>query len=233
MVTALVASQRGHRVALYEKREELGGMLVPGSNPPFKADVRDLLVYYRGELADSAVEVRTGVEVTPEFVAKEEPEVLVVALGGVSATLDVPGLDREPVLRFVRGHVRSAVEVLRDRDAVQGDRVVVIGGGDVGCETALYLRQAGKDVTVVEVLDALMAENEMKNNTMVLEAMLREAGVKARTDAVVKAITADGVMVEAKDGAKEPLPADELVVARGIQPNTEQVASLRAGCAES
>lgn len=225
IMAALAAARRGHEVLLYEQRNELGGMLVPGSHPPFKADVRDLLNYYRGEVADSSVQVELGKDVTPAEVNAVAPDALIVATGACSVVPDLPGADSE--------HVMTAVEALRSRDDVKGAHVVVIGGGDVGCETALYLAQADKKVAIVEMLDELMAEDEMKNNTMVLKEMLKEAGVEAYTGCTPTEITSDAVYIRDTAGATRTLPADTVVLSVGLKPDTAFVDALRAACAES
>jgi 2-enoate reductase len=220
---AVAASARGHDVTLYEARSYLGGMLYPGSQPDCKAEVRLLLAYYEKELAEVKVDVRMGVEVTLEMVQAEKPDALVIAVGSSAAMPDIPGIDRP--------HVVASIDALRDRDIVAGQQVVVIGGGDVGCETACYLADAGKDVTIIEILPELMTEQYINNVKMVMYNLLNEKGVKYLTSCQVTQI--DGETVEIKDAAGgRTLPAESVVVSTGCNASVDLRETLRLGCAE-
>ena len=220
---ALVASARGHDVTLYEARPYLGGMLYPGSRPDCKAEVRLLLDYYEKELADSKVDVKMGVEVTLEMVQAEKLDALVIAVGSSAAVPDIVGIDQP--------HVVTAIDALRDRDIVMGQQVVVIGGGDVGCETACYLADVGKDVTIIEILPELMTDQYIDNVKMVMYNLLNEKGVKYFTSCQVTQI--DEKTVEIKDAAGgRTLPAESVVVSTGCNPSVDLRETLRLGCAE-
>ena len=217
----MVASRRGHEVTLYEKRPYIGGMLYPGSRPECKEDVRPLLEYYEGELADSEVKVKTGVEVTPEMVGKEAPDALVIAVGGRSKLPEIPGIDGSNVV--------TAVDVLRDLKMVKGKKVVVIGGGDVGCETACYLADEGKEVTIVEILPELMKDQIINNVKMLMFPLLDEKGVKYYTSTTTTLVHEGGVEVTGAQGGRT-LPADTVVVATGLDPDEETKDNLRLMC---
>jgi 2,4-dienoyl-CoA reductase-like NADH-dependent reductase (Old Yellow Enzyme family)/thioredoxin reductase len=220
---AVAASARGHDVTLYEARPYLGGMLYPGSQPDCKAEVRLLLSYYEKELAEFKVDVRMGVEVTLEMVQAEKPDALVIAVGSSAAMPDIPGIDQP--------HVVASIDALRNRDIVAGQQVVVIGGGDVGCETACYLADAGKDVTIIEILPELMTEQYINNVKMVMYSLLNEKGVKYFTSCQVTQI--DGETVEIKDAAGgRTLPAESVVVSTGCNASVDLRETLRLGCAE-
>lgn len=225
MLCALIASRRGHRVTLYEQQDELGGLLIPGSTPPFKRDVRALLDYYRAEIKDSEVEVKLNKKVTPELVREIKADVLVVAIGAEPTRLKIPGGDSK--------HVMSAVDALTDADEVKGDHVVVIGGGDVGCETALYLSKLGKDVAIVEVLDDILMVNEIKNNSTVLRELLEKAPVKTCTSSQVQEIMASAIRIAHKNGKRAELLADSVVLAVGLAPDKTVVQQLTNACASS
>lgn len=222
---SLIASKRGHQVSLYEQRDELGGLLVPGCAPPFKRDVRDLLQYYRGEIEDSQVRVRLHTKVTPELVRETKPDVLVIAIGASPSKLKIPGVDGK--------HVTSAVEVLRNADTVRGDHVAVIGGGDVGCETALYLSNLGKDVTILEILDDILMVGEVKNNSTVLRELLDKASVKTRTSSQVQEILPSSIRIMGKGGQVAEVPADVVVLAVGLTPDNGLTTKLTSECSNS
>jgi len=220
---ALVASARGHDVTLYEGRPYLGGMLYPGSRPDCKAEVRLLLAHYERALKESKVTVKTGVEVTLAMVQAQKPDALVLAVGSIPAAPDIPGIKQS--------HVVTAIDALRDRGIVTGQHVVVIGGGDVGCETACHLADAGKEVTIVEILPALMTEQYINNVKMQMYSLLDRKGVKYYTSSQVTQIDEKTLEVKGPAGWWT-LPAESVVVATGSRPAVDMRETLRLGCAE-
>jgi 2-enoate reductase len=223
MQAALTAAARGHQVTLHEAQPYLGGMLFPGSRPSCKSEVGLLLDYFAGELADSSVSVRLGAEVTLEMVQAEQPDALVIAVGSRVAMPDIPGIDQP--------HVVTAIAALRDRSVVTGRRVVILDGGDVGCETACHLAEAGHDVTLIELLPQLMTDQPIANVKMALYQLLADHGVRCFTNNQVTQIDAHTVEVRGPEGGRT-LPADAVVIATGLQPNATLRETLRLGCAE-
>lgn len=215
---ALTASRRGHEVTLCEKRPQIGGMMFPGSRPACKADMARALDWFAAELEASAVKLRLNTEVTPELAEAESPDALVLAFGTEPVKLDAPGAGLP--------HVHSAVEVLRDAAKFQGKRAVVIGGGDVGCETACHLADRGFEVAIVEVRPRLMEENAVKNLKLPLFELLREKGVRVLTETRVNAFTPEGVEVILPNGKQYGLPCDLAAVAVGLRADSDLVRKL-------
>jgi len=222
MWCALLASRRGHRVTLYEQQNQLGGLLIPGSAPPFKRDVRVLLDYYRAEINESKVAVKTSTRVTAELVREKKPDVLVVAIGAQPIPLPVTGGDGELVT--------TATNALRDPDSVKGRRVVVVGGGEVGCETAVYLSNLGKEVTIVEALDDILLVNEIKNNSTVLRELLERAQVRIHTATQVEEVTPSSVLITEKDGKRAEIPSEAVVLSIGLKPDKTALQQLTDAC---
>lgn len=203
---ALTASKRGHDVTLYEKQPYVGGMVYPGSRPKCKEDAALLCKFYAAELADSKVKLVLNTLVTPEMVEKENPDALVIAVGTDQIVPDVPGKDKP---RFV-----SAVEVLRDISKFKGSKAVVVGGGDVGCETACFLADNGFEVTIVEMLPALM-QDELKNTKVQMFNLLEEKNITILTGTKLNAVTDDGAEVLLPNGKMWGLDADVVAYAVG------------------
>jgi 2-enoate reductase len=152
------------------------------------------------------VEIRLGSELTPEVVRELSPDVVIVATGSAPLLPDIPGTERD--------NVATAQDVLSG--AQVGATVVVIGGGLVGCETADYLAQQGKDVTIVEMLRHT-ARDVSPGARYFLRRRLRERNVKILTSTPVKAITDVGVVVSS-DGEERTLePVDTVVLATGAR----------------
>ena len=222
---SLIASRRGHRVTLYEQKHELGGLLVPGSTPPFKRDVGALLNYYRAEIVGSEVAVEVCKKVTTGLVREIKPDVLVVAVGAEPVRLNVPGGEYR--------HVINAIDALIDPGKVTGDHAAVIGGGEVGCETALYLSKHGKHVSVVEVLDDILLVNEIRNKSAVLRGLLDQADIEIHTSTQVQKIKQSTIQVANKDGKHAEILADSVIMAVGMKPQKELVQQMMEACSTS
>jgi NADPH-dependent 2,4-dienoyl-CoA reductase/sulfur reductase-like enzyme len=226
MMAAMVAARRGHEVTLYEKEKELGGLMIPGCQPPFKRDIRELLEYLRAEVAESGVEAKLGVEVTPDLVRRVSPDALVIAVGARPVRPDIKGLDKIKTL--------TAAEALMRPEKV-GNEPLVIGGGTTGCETALYLASHGKSVTIVEKMVELMPFDEVgyKYTTTVLWDMLKKAGVRALCKSEVVEATPSSVFIRIGESKPFEISADTVILSIGLRVDQQLVDSLKAACSES
>jgi len=218
---ALTASKRGHDVTLYEKESVVGGMVYPGSRPKCKEDVARLYDWYVAELKDSDVTLKLNTEVTPDLVDSEKPDALVIAMGAKQTIPDIPGIEKS--------HVATAVDVLRDVKKYRGKEAVVIGGGDVGCETACLLADNGWKVTIVEMLPNLLEENIMTNVKVHMFRLLEEKNVRVMTGTKLSAVTDEGVEVVLPNGKAWGLDADLAVIAMGFQEPATFTAGGSAG----
>jgi len=206
---ALTASKRGHDVTLYEKMSFVGGMVYPGSRPECKEDLARLWDWFSEELAESDVKLKLNTEVTPEMVKTGAPDALIIAIGAEQVMPDVPGIDKP--------HAVSAVEVLRDVSKFSGKKAVVVGGGDVGCETACHLADNGFDVTIIEILPRLMEKNIMTNVKVQMFNLLEEKNVSVMTGTKLTAFIDGGVEIILPNGKQWGLEADVAAVAIGVK----------------
>ena len=224
IVAALTASRRGHNVKLYEKNKNTGGMLFASTVPDFKYEFDTLIEFYHKELEESSVEIFLGRKATPETVKQVNPDALVLAIGGTADKPKIKGLDTS--VNY------SAAWLLSSSKIPEGYRTVVIGGGEVGCETALWLKRSGKAVSIVEILDELMSLEEMKYHTMILERMLRSEEVNIYTGSEVLEIDKNKVKISDKNGMISVLDADFVVYATGFKEPVETVKSFSSLCKE-
>jgi 2-enoate reductase len=211
MEAGRVAALRGHKVVIYEKSDKLGGHLTEAVVMPFKEGEQKLLDWYKTELEGLKVELRLKTEVTSELVQKKNPDAMIVATGSNPIRLNVPGVDRPSVI--------SACDFLAGKGQA-GQRVVVVGGGQVGCEMGLWLSQQGRKVTVVEKLDDLLIGARpipWMNRVMLLD-LLKFHKVDVMTNFSLFEVTEKGAVVIHKDSRKETLPADTIIIAVGLQP---------------
>ena len=173
---ARVLAVRGHKPELFEKGDRLGGNLIPGGAPDFKEDDLALAHWYEVQLQNLKVPVHFHACVDREMVLAGNYDAVIIATGSGPKVFSLGDDER----------VYPAAQVLTgEKDC--GDTTVVIGGGLVGCETALWLAEQGMNVTLVEALDRLMAVNGplCHANKDMLERLLPYHGVKAITSARV------------------------------------------------
>ena len=246
MSAATAAAERGHRVTLHEAGDHLGGQLLLAGAPPGREEFLELAADLERQLELSGATVVYNSIVDDQFLKDAKPDAVIIATGGLPVTPAIPGVDLP--------HVVQAWDVLAG-DAETGRRVVVIGGGAVGIETALLLAETGtlsgealkfllvhgaesledlyglatrgsKDVTVLEMLGDL-GKNFGKSTRWGMMQDVERYGVKSRATAKVVEITADSVRIE-YEGRIEEVPADSVVLAVGTRahnPLQELVAS--------
>lgn len=215
MEAALVASSRGHQVTLYEKEKELGGALRAAVTPSFKFDMKRYLDWLIKKTMQSPVEVKLSTEATASFVKAAKPDVLIVAIGAEPFIPDITGIKKSNVV--------SAADVNLGK-VKTGKTVAVIGAGLTGCETALYLAQQGKKVTIISRRsEENFAEDAAWYNRTALMDLLHEHGVEFKTEVNVEEITDKGVVVIDKKWKRFNIPADTVVLARGFKAPSEKV----------
>jgi pyruvate/2-oxoglutarate dehydrogenase complex dihydrolipoamide dehydrogenase (E3) component len=208
MEAAMVAAKRGHEVHVFEKADRLGGQYYTASIPPSKGEIAGFIVWQKKQLEDNNVSIHFNTELTETIVNEQKPDVVVVATGSTPMPLNLPGMKRENVV--------TAHDVLEGKVNV-GKRVVVIGGGMVGSETASHLANHGKEVTIVEMLPEL-ATDEIARVRYFLLKDLAEKKVKIYVNSTVKEVFSDGLAIE-KEGRKEKIgPFNTVVLAVGVQP---------------
>lgn len=223
MEVAYIAAKRGHNVVLVDKQEEPGGQLRIASVPPAKQELTRVIKYQFSRLAEAGVDVRMGVELTAEDIQRDFAGYEVVLSYGAEPI--VPG--------FMTGfkQVMTADDLLAGR-AFPGKKIVIVGGGSVGCETADYLAPlvndlapSNRDVTLIEMTKTLAA-NEGGAGRAVLVTRILDKGVHVLTEAKLTSVTEDTIAYE-KDGEEHVIEgADTLVLALGYRPNTQLADAL-------
>lgn len=204
---ARVLAIRGHQPVVYEKGSRLGGNLIPGGAPDFKEDDIALADWYTNELNRLGVHVHLNTELNEEEIKAMDYDTVILATGSKPKVFSL-GDD---------SHTYTAEQVLlKQKDA--GKKTVVVGGGLVGCETALWLAQNGIHVTIVEALDKVMAVNGplCAANKEMLEALLPFNGVEIITGAKVKEFANGEVKVDTKEGSKT-IMSDSVILSVGYK----------------
>lgn len=217
MEAARAAALRGHRVMLYEREDRLGGQLLLAAEPPYKSDLAILTDYLVRQVRKVGVEIELTKEVEAALVADIKPDVLILAAGVLPLIPQIPGIDRDCVV--------TAEEVLSHKVKV-GRTVIILGGGIVGCETALLLADQGKRVTIVEMLPA-MATKIVPSIREALLGTLSGKGVVMLTNIRVEEITSSSMVITDADGKPQMIDADNIVLAAGAVSNNQLAEKLR------
>jgi 2-enoate reductase len=209
MEAARVCSLRGHKVTLYEKKDRLGGILNFSSQPDFKQDIGHLLNYQVHQLKQLRhLKIKMNTEVDEGMIRAERPDVIFVATGSLPLReADIEGIETTP---FV-----TPEEVYEGKIA-KGSKAFIIGGGSVGCETALYLSKKEWSVVVAEMLPKLASDLFEANREMLLE-LLKGYKVNLLTQTKIKKVTPQKIFVSTPNG-EQTFTTDLLVLAVGRQP---------------
>ncbi len=221
MEAARTAAMRGHKVFLYEKNGSLGGNLIPGGSHSFKKEVRELNAWYQNELKALPVEIHTGETVTSEQLRNMDADVIILATGSVPVMPNIPGMDDKKVL--------GCMEAFAHPEKV-GQKVMVIGGGLVGCEMALDYAQDGKEVMVVEALPKILSAGILSPipNGQMIPDLFEHHHVTVLEKHRLSAVENGKVILES-DGQKKVLDADTVVIAVGFRPAPSMAQELQ-GC---
>jgi 2-enoate reductase len=209
MEAARVSAARGHQVTLYETSERLGGTLHVAGCADFKEDIARLLDFQVDQVKKSPnLKIKLGTEVTMQTIESEDPDVIFVATGSLP-TKDVPiqGIEQAPWL---------TPDDVYCSDIPPGTHVCIVGGGSVGCETALYLARKGCSVTVLEMSLAVATDLHEANREMLLQ-LLEQYNVKVLTGVMVEEAEPQAAICRTSDGPKR-FGADLLVLAAGRRP---------------
>ena len=204
---ARVLALRGHHPILCEASDHLGGNLIPGGAPNFKEDDLALARWYGNILRELGVEIHLNTRLTAEDVIKGAYEAVILATGSVPKVFSLGDNSKVfPAADVLTGKVQA------------GQNVVVVGGGLVGCETALWLAQQGKNVTIVEALEKLLAVNGplCHANSEMLEALIPYNGIRTVCSATVKSVNDQGALVATGD-TEELIPADTVLLCVGYR----------------
>lgn len=217
--TAWIAAKRGHHVTILEKNDYVGGQFQAASVPPHKQLIAGAVAYYRTMCEKYGVEIRYNTEADKERILSLKPDTVVLATGGQALLPPIPGLKEADTL--------TGLQVLQ---GVQpgGKKVLVLGGGAQGAETADHLGDYGYDVTVVEMRDGIALDDPEAVREKLLERFQKN-DIKCLTGTTVKYIHTDGVDAE-KDGQPVSLRGfDRVIMSLGVRnynPLEEQLTGL-------
>ncbi len=189
---ANIAAMRGHKVVMYEQKGRIGGQLVNVAQVPYRKSFRRLIRYYETQLRAKGVEIKLRQKADVERVLSEKPDEVIVAIGAEHVMPEIEGI--------TGGNVCTAVEALSSAKAL-GEKVVIMGGGMVGCQVAEFLLWKGKRVSILDEGDKIGRDINRPNRWVVLQR-LKDAGAEMITGIKFVKINSQGVTV-LRDGVMQ------------------------------
>lgn len=207
---ARVLAMRGHKPELFEKGRRLGGNLLPGGAPSFKEDDIALADWYVHTLEQLDVPIHLSKTMAKDDVLAADADAVIIATGSNPKIVSL-GEDSK---------VFTAAQVLTEEKEA-GEKAVIIGGGLVGCETALYLAQQGKKVVIVEALEKLLAVNGplCHANSEMLERLIPYSHIEVLTGSKASSYDGAELAVETPEGTKK-IGCDSVILAVGYDENS-------------
>lgn len=215
---AVVAHDRGHQVTLVEQSEKLGGILNFTDHDLYKTGLREFKDLMVRRVRGRRIDVMLNTAGTPELIRRLDPEAVVIAVGSRPLAPPIRGIET----------AKQALDVYHGDLAEIGQRVVIVGGGLVGSETGLDLSKMGKQVTLVEMGDAIAPDAYPMHRIALLDQVA--AHLTVYTGATCTEIRPDGISALQKDGSLLELNADTVIHALGMRGNTELARSLQDAC---
>ena len=212
---ALTAARRGHQVTLYEKRD-FGGAMIEAGKPENKANIRRLIHYYEEHITRDPNITVVKAQADCVTLVNGGFDAVIVANGGKTRRLSVPGGESDRVI--------YACDYLNGSRKAAGQRVAVIGGGITGAETALELHKEGKEVTVVEMTDAFLANPGSACQAYSIE--IAQTDIRIVTGKRLVAVEEGAIHLADRWGNETTLPTDGVVIAAGFVPQHDLVEQL-------
>ncbi len=238
MEVARVAALRGHEVTLYEKTSKLGGLLslaamIKGLE---LEDLPSIVRYLKTQMTKLNIDVRIGTEVDTYLIEKVKPDVVVIAVGGMSTLPKISGIDRPNVLSSsilynkVQGPLQlfgpKFLRLLTNFYLPVGKRVVIIGGLIEGCQAAVFLVKRDRKVTIIEESDQLGKGVPERFHFRLIQWFAKK-GVKTFTEVKYEEITDKGLTIVTKEGERETIVADTIMLTMPQKPNNQLFNALQ------
>jgi 2,4-dienoyl-CoA reductase-like NADH-dependent reductase (Old Yellow Enzyme family)/thioredoxin reductase len=218
LYAAITAARAGHKVTVYEKGDHAGGQFYFAAIPPTKGEITDFIVWQLAQSKKLGIDIKYNTEASVEILKEANPDSIILATGSEPILPPIPGLKKST-------RVSLAKDIL-DGKVKPGANCVVIGGGQVGAETAHFLSQMLRNVTVVEMKSAIASDAPIAIQWH-LNKSLNDRSVNILTDTVVVSINENAVIVKNAQGIESQLPADTIILAAGYRAYNPFEASLK------
>ncbi len=206
---AWVAARRGHDVHLFERQSQVGGQLILGSVTTYKKELLNLIRFQKRQVKRFGVNCHMNQEATLDTVREHVPDVVILATGSIPVMPTVEGIDKPIVI---------PVDEALNHHSIRGQKIVVVGGGAIGCEVALHLSDNGAQVAIVEMLPKIGAQLESMTKKLFIQK-LKDNGVTIKTGFTLQKVEDNGVVVEGEGDETAFIKADAVAIAVGSRPD--------------
>lgn len=213
MEAAICAFERGHDVTLYEKSNALGGQLKIASQADFKWPLKKYTQFLIDKALNTGFQILLNTEATFNIIKDNHYDVVIVAIGAKPLIPAIKGIDKTQVLYTDDAYLHE--------DKI-GQHVVIIGGGEVGVETAFYLNGHGKETTIIEKQDMLMPQASFEHYYYLVECEWEKRNhFHIHVNTQVTQIQNNQVICE-KDGQTFCIQADTILISSGYKAKSDE-----------
>lgn len=221
---AITAYDRGHDVTLIEKSDSLGGLLKVIASENHKEEVQRLLKYYRTQIEKRPIQVMLNTEANVELVKGLHPDSILIAIGAKERILPIEGINNK--------------KAILAKDAILypeklGQKIVILGGGSIGCEMALDFAEDGKDVSILEVTNALAANANSLYREALRQKFLLHENINSLLCCSCSKIDDENIWYKDKDGNEQCIPYDNLIISTGLVPQIDLVQQFYGICRDT
>jgi NADPH-dependent 2,4-dienoyl-CoA reductase/sulfur reductase-like enzyme len=213
MKAAVTAAERGHKVTLYEKNSYLGGQLRHADFSSFKWSYKDFRDYLVRQMKKNGVDVVMNTTATPEMMKAKGYDVILVAAGSEITNPKISGVDGKNVYNLMDVYGK-------EKDL--GKNVVIIGAGELGVDTGMYLAKAGHKTTVITSDQELMDRGGPHQGEIISTIYQKLEGFSSMTQVTATRIADKKVYYKDASGSEKSLDADSVVVYGGRKPRQEE-----------
>lgn len=221
---AFAAEKKGNKVVLFEKENEIGGNLRYITKEHYKEDLLHYYDFLKRKAAQSTVDFRLNTMATPDMVKNLKPDYLIVAIGSKPKFPPIKGLDLD--------NVHDCLSAISDYPHL-GNNLVIIGGGSVGAEMALGAAEIdNKNVTIIEMTDTIASNGNLLYRISMKQHMDKLPNLKILTNSICREVTDKNVVIE-QNGERVEIPYDDVIVASGMSPKTEEANSFFGICPDT
>ena len=217
MTAARILGERGHNVSLFEAQNRLGGQMHLAATPPYKDELNHFLNFLIRSLEKSKAHIFLKRNIELLDIKKGRPDVIIIATG----VKPFPGKIK------VKGVLETNAHQILEKGPGKQTRYLVVGGGSVGCETAEFLADKGKSITILEILPEIACDLEQHTRTLLLQRLDQKKVRLLPAHKVVEIANGKVHIMRRQDQKKSILDVQTIVYAYGTQSNRELYDKVR------
>jgi NADPH-dependent 2,4-dienoyl-CoA reductase/sulfur reductase-like enzyme len=222
MQAALSAYEKGHEVVLCEASDKLGGALSFADGADFKRNMKAYRESQAEKVKSLPIKLLLHTKADAALVEAEKPDVLIIATGAKPLILPVDGLKEA----LDSGKMLFGADVMEDTPL--GEKVVIIGGGLIGCETGVHTARMGHDTTIIEMKEEAASDCGRMHKLNLDHQMAVLENLHLACSHVCSKVTDEGVWAKNEQGEEVLFKADTMILAAGLVPDKEAVDALRS-----